>query len=256
MEEKDYLLKKNIKCPVCEAKIQVLALKSGKVVRTESDMDLRPRNTNGFDSLKYGAYSCPVCGYTALSRTFDEILRPQRKLVKEQIQANFVPKAEEPLETYSYDDAIKMHKMALLTAMVKRAKMSEKAYTALVIAWLWRGKRELLTAEDEERVAKEEAPVNGAEVMECINTEREHLKMAYDGFVTAMAEEVPPFIGMDMTTTEYLMAALAYEIGNYEDAAKLISRVITDKYVNSRVKNKALDIKDKILGAIREKEEA
>ncbi len=254
MDEREFLLKKHIKCPVCESRIEVLSVKSGKVIRTESDIDLRPRNTNGFDALKYGVYSCPVCGYTAMSRTFEDILRPQKKLVKEQIQANFRPKDEPPLESYTYDDAIKMHKLALVTAMVKRGKMSEKAYTALLIAWLWRGKREQLEAEDNERVIKNEPPVNTEEIKRCENEEKEHIKMAYDGFVSAMAEEVPPFIGMDMTTTEYLMAALAYETGNLEDAAKLISRVITDKYVNSRVKNKALEIKERIIEAIHDKE--
>lgn len=62
--------------------------------------------------------------------------------------------------------------MALLNTVVKNGKSSERAYTCLKMAWLCRGKRELLMQGDYKK----------EEVTELINEEKELLSNAYDGF--------------------------------------------------------------------------
>ena len=240
--EKDYLLKRHIVCPVCEKTIEVLTVKSARVVRTDSDMDLRPRTTTGFDSLKYGVCSCYYCGYTALSRTFGDILRPQKQLIRDQITPNYTARFENVPDEYSYNEAIYLHKLSLINTLAKHGKMSEKAYNALLIAWLYRGAREEL-----EEVC--DSDTDG--ILECRRQELSFLRKAYDGFTSALAVETPPFVGMDMITTEYLMAALAWELEDYENAARLVSQVLIDKGASSKVKDRALTLKEDIFAHIR-----
>ena len=45
---------------------------------------------------------------------------------------------------------------------------------------------------------------------------------------------------------DYLLAALAYEINDYESSLKMISKIITSNAANSRMKDKARDLKEKI----------
>lgn len=71
----------------------------------------------------------------------------QAKNIKEKISANFHYQPEAG-KIYTYDDALTRHKMALLNTVVKNGKSSERAYTCLKMAWLCRGKRELLMQGD------------------------------------------------------------------------------------------------------------
>ena len=51
---------------------------------------------------------------------------------------------------------------------------------------------------------------------------------------------------MDENTTTYLVADLARRIGRYEEATRLISKVLTSRDANERIKVKAREIKDLI----------
>ena len=93
----------------------------------------------------------------------------QAKNIKEKISANFHYQPEAG-KIYTYDDALTRHKMALLNTVVKNGKSSERAYTCLKMAWLCRGKRELLMQGDYKK----------EEVTELINEEKELLSNAYD----------------------------------------------------------------------------
>lgn len=236
--DEDFLLHKKVICPCCEKEFDTLQVKSGKARRLNSDIDLRPR-CEQLDTLKYGALSCPNCGYTALARTFDTLTAIQRKLLQEKFCESFELVKTEEKTMYTYDMAIDYHKLALINVIEKKGKFSEKAYVSLVIAWLNRGKREELEQKND--------PKYEPFLQMCKEEEMNYIEQAYDGFVKALATEVPPFCGLDMTTTEYLISSLAWQLRKYEVAAKTLSTILTSKTASRHVKDKALDLKELII---------
>lgn len=233
--EEDLLFDKSFTCPVCDEEFHSKMVRTGKVKLLSADTDLRPKYQL-VDSLKYDALVCPKCGYAALSRFFKYMLPAQAKLIKENISKNFsglTPTGN----TYTYDDAIARHQLALANAVVKKAKPSEKAYTCLKMAWLFRGKAETLP---------KETPNYDETIKELKAGETELLTNAYDGFMNAFSKESFPMCGMDETTVTYLIADLARRTGKFEEASRWISRVLTSRQANERIKNKARDIKELI----------
>ena len=210
-------------------------VRTGKVKLIGSDNDLRPKYQH-VDSLKYDAIVCPYCGYAALNRFYNYMTDTQAKLIKINISANFKG-LKEGEDILTYDEAITRHKLALVNAVVKHAKASEKAYICLKLAWLFRGKAETLPADTPnlECVKKELAA-----------QEKEYIVNAYEGFMEAFSKEPFPMCGMDETTMTYLTADLARQIGKYDEALRMIARVITARDANERIKSKARDMKDLI----------
>ncbi|MBO4395803.1 MAG: DUF2225 domain-containing protein [Eubacterium sp.] len=235
--EEDFIFDKSYTCPVCDHEFTSKMVRTGKVRLIGADDDLRPVYQD-VDSLKYDAVLCPKCGYAALNRYFNFVMSAQAKAIKENISANFTYHQEEG-RIYNYDDAILRHKMALACTVVKRGKSSEKAYTCLKLGWLCRGKRELLMKGDDS--LKEEIASLAEEEKEC-------LQQAFAGFKDAFSKEDFPMCGMDQHTMMYLLAELAYRTGNESDAKFYVSKVLTARDANSRIKNKALDLKEKLQG--------
>ena len=132
IQEEDLLFDKSFTCPVCDEEFHSKMVRTGKVKLLSADSDLRPKYQM-VDSLKYDALVCPHCGYAALSRFFKFMLPAQAKMIRENITANFKG-IDTSASTYSYDDAIMRHQLALANAVVKKAKTSEKAYTCLKMA--------------------------------------------------------------------------------------------------------------------------
>lgn len=233
--EADIIFEKTFRCPVCEGEFKSKTVKTGRVKLISADTDLRPKY-HLVDSLKYDAIVCPGCGYSALNRFFNYMTAAQAKLIKAQISSNFKGMPDEG-EIYSYDDAIARHKLALVNTIVKKGKISERAYTCLKLAWLLRGKSENLPADtpDYDKVKKELAV-----------EELEFTKNAYEGFMSAFEKELFPMCGMDEITTTYLVADLARRCGKYDESSRWISRVLISKDANERIKAKAREIKDLI----------
>ena len=230
--EIDYLFEKTFTCPVCDEEFKSSAVRTGKAKLVGTDTDLRPRY-QGVDPLKYDAIVCPRCGYAGVNRFFSVITTPQAKLVLEHISKKF--NATLKLEgVHTYDDAILFHRLALASAVVKRGKLSERAYTCLKTAWLIRAKQE-----DESTDEKEKEELKSQEV--------EFLNSAYDGFTEAMSKETFPICGMDENTMFCMLADIGRRVGHYEEAGRLISRVIVSRTAPERIKNKAREIKDLIV---------
>lgn len=233
VSEADFLFDKTFVCPVCDEEFHSRMVRTGKVKLLSADTDLRPKYQH-VDCLKYDALVCPKCGYAALNRFFKFMMPAQARLIRENITTKFSGLSPTG-NTYSYDDAIARHQLALLNTVVKKAKNSEKAYTCLKIAWLIRGKAETLPADTKDR----EAVIKDLE-----KQEMELLENAYSGLDSAFSKESFPMCGMDEITVTYLVAELARRIGKYEESSRWISRVLTAKDANERIKNKARDIKE------------
>lgn len=235
VQEQDFLFEKKILCPVCDMEFKSKTVKTGKPRLMGADSDLRPKYS-GIDSIKYDAIVCPNCGYAALSRFFSYMTSAQAKLIRENVTNGFkgMPKSG---EIYTYEEAINRHKLALYNSIVKKGKNSERAYTCLKIAWLYRGMRENLPRDtkDYDNVKKQ-----------CVKEEQAMISNAFEGFSVSRAKEDMPICGMDACTFDYLLADLAFKLGKYEIANKFASEVIVARTANTKLKERARSLRDEI----------
>ncbi len=236
-EEADNLLKKTFVCPICGGEFKALTVKANRARLIAQDVDLRPKYEK-FDALKYAAVMCPNCGYAARGQVFNSVTAKQKTIIREKIASNFFENYDdENMDVYDYDTAINHYQMAIGTAIVKNAKFSEKAYICLQTAWIVRGKKESLN---------KEAPDYAKLLEECKENEKELLQNAMEGFLKARSSEDFPMCGMDEYTIDYIIAALCYECNKPEAATKILSELISSRTANSRIKDKARDLKDLI----------
>ena len=243
VKESDLLFDKSYTCPVCDMPFHSKMVKTGKVKLLSQDTDLRPKYKY-VDSIKYDVLACPGCGYSSLSRFFKFMMPSQAKLIMENITKNFRGLPETG-DIYTYDDAIGRYQLALTNSIVKKAKPSEKAYTCLKMAWLYRGKAETLP---------EDTPGYDKVISELKKEEDSLLNTAYEGFSDAFSKEDFPMCGMDELTVTYLVAELARRAGDYEASSRWISKVLTSRNASERIKDKARNVKE-LIEKDREKEE-
>lgn len=240
-EEEEFILEKSVRCKVCDNVFKTKMIKNGRVKRMEPDKDLRPR-FQYIDTLKYDITSCPVCGYTAMNRYYDQISTTQIKFVREQISVQFHPSKEKEASVYSYEQAIDRYKLSLVNTIVKKGKSSERAYTCLKLAWLCRGKGELMPESTPEEIKAK---------ADCKEEEEAFYQQAFDGFLKATTQEMYPMCGMEQSTVDYLISYMAYHFEKYEIASKFLASVITSAAANRRMKDMALALKDEIIIKLR-----
>lgn len=242
IQEKDLIYDKSFECPVCAHKFTSKITKTGKVRLLGMDKDLRPIH-EGVDVQKYDVVLCPKCGYAALLRYFPHMTSVQAKMIREQISQK-VHLHQYKDETYSYVEALERYKLALANAVVKRAKNSEKAYICLKMGWLLRGYAEELKADSKS---------SPDELREVYAQEENDIFNAYKGFTEALKTESLPMCGMDESTIDYLMAALAIRCKEYENASRLVAKIITSSSANTRTKDKARELKEELLEELRKR---
>jgi hypothetical protein len=235
LQEKDFIYDKSFECPVCDSKITAKVVKSGKAKLLHTDKDLRAVY-QGVDPQKYDVIACEHCGYSVLTRYFQPLPASQIKAVREKVSKNVKMKPYKG-ETYTYEEASERYQLALVCAIVKQAKASERAYICLKSAWVLRGWQEELAAEK----GREE------EISVLKEQEQEYLKNALEGFSSALASESFPMCGMDSDTVDYLIAVLALENGQIELASKRVASILVSRTANTRIKDKARDLKEEIL---------
>ncbi|MGN0485451.1 MAG: DUF2225 domain-containing protein [Lachnospiraceae bacterium] len=243
-KEEDFLLDKVIQCPICDKKFKSKMVKSGRAKRLQPDEDLRPR-FQYIDTMKYGVTVCPHCGYAALDNQFEHITSGQRKLVRENVCSQFKSDLSHQEDiVYDYPTAIDRFELALLNAVVKKGKTSEKAYICLKLAWLYRGYVEELEAaekKDEKRLAESK------------KHEEEFYQEAYDGFLKAISTESFPMCGMPQSTVDYLLAYMSYHFGKYEVCSRFIASIVQSTTVSQKMKDKTLELKEKVMEKLKDK---
>ena len=244
-QEKDFLFDKKYECPVCYETFKTKTVRAGKLRLMGTDKDLRPLYEQ-MEPLKYDVVLCPHCGYATLTRYFGGLTAGQSKAVRDNISSSF--HAPEPAgDIYTYEEALNRYKICLANTIVKHGKASEKAYICLKAGWLLRSMREELNAE---------AADYDMSVKNIREQEKEFLKNALEGFISARQSENYPVCGMDEITLEYLIAVLAMEFDQDDIASKLISNILASPSANQRTKDKARDIKEELLARLREKKAA
>lgn len=239
--EESFLLEKSIRCTVCDKVFKTKMIKNGRIKRMEPDLDLRPRFEN-IDTLKYDIASCPFCGYTAMNRYFEHLTGGQIKLIAESVGKNFKATGTDEPAVFDYDMAIERYKLSLFNTLVKKGKNSEKAYTCLKLAWLFRGKGETLDPKSENIEEQKK---------ECKEQEEAFYQQAYEGFMKAVSTEMFPMCGMDQCTVDYLLSAMAYHFKKYDVASKCISRIQGSPSASKKMKERAYDLKEMIVTEIK-----
>ncbi|WP_026522927.1 DUF2225 domain-containing protein [Butyrivibrio sp. VCB2001] len=236
VNEEDYLFDKKYKCPVCDSDFEARTVRTGKVKMKNVDIDLRP-DYDEVDQNKYDVIACPACGYAALSRYFPNLNKYQIDDIRVKICMNYKHEpCKDPVYTYEY--AKRLYQLCLANAVVKKAKNSEKAYICLKSAWVIRGETQRLDPNDDDYETRKAE--NDAQ-------EKELLVNALNGFAMARQTEEFPIAGMDATTLDYLMAALAVETGQRDMASKMIGEILTSRVANSRIKDKARVLKEMLM---------
>ena len=243
--EEEYIFDKKMTCVVCDKPFTTKILKYNRARRIGSDADLRPRFEN-IDTLKYGICSCPNCGYSAMHNAFSHIAPRQINNIKEQVCVHFLPEDRSGWTSYTYDQAIRMHVLALQSAEAKMAKDGEKSYLHLLMSWLYREKQK-----EAETISVEE--MRNTEIADCKAQADEHYLAAFEGFQRAMMNEMFPIAGLNQPTLEYIIAYMAFYFGKLEVSAKLIGSVLTTSSASRNVKDHALELKDEIIKRLKER---
>lgn len=227
-EETEYLFDKTMECPVCGKSFRTKQVKASKAKFLGTEMDLRPIY-RGIDTVKYDAVVCINCGYAAIMRDFDAVSDNQIKKIKENISKNFKSPGECE-GAYSYNLAIQRYKLALYVSMLKIDKKSDIAYLCLKIAWLYRGFQKNIPESDPDYTRK---------ISSLKEAENQYIEKAYKVFLKALGSEQPPFCGIPDTTFNYMMADLARQCREYENAEHFIFDVLSDKSSGAKLKEKA-----------------
>lgn len=214
----DFLYDKSYTCPVCQSNFKARTVKVGKARLASKDTDLMPRY-DGINPLFYDVIVCTNCGYSALSKYFNNLKDEQASLIRSKISVNYKPKTYP--NVYDIDIAVERYKLALLNAVVKNGKNSEKAYICLKLAWLYRLKHDKVN-------------------------ELRFIEQAFIGFKESFEREIFPICGMDANTLMYLIGELARRLGRNQEALQWFGRVITGRNVNSRLKDLAREQKNLI----------
>ncbi len=235
--ERESLFDKKYECPICDNQFTQRVVRTGKTRLLSTDTDLHHKYKY-FEPIKYDIIACPKCGYAAMGqKSFEGLSSIQRKMIREQVQANFkgLPAMG---ELYSYDDAIMRYKLALYSSMVKKSKTSERAYLCLKIAWLYRDKSQDMSTLEEKYEEKQK---------KCEEEEKSYLLKAYNGFDTAVQSEMFPICGMDEMTFNYLYADLARRTGDIDMAKKMVGTVLVSKSASTALKEKARVLKELLM---------
>lgn len=239
IKEEDFLFQKKFTCPVCDKEFSQLMVRDSKAKSMGHDKDLRPL-FYGIDTQKYDIILCNSCGYARMQKLHEALPKSYRNMLREKIMPNYKP-MELGAAKITYEEAVMRYKLALMNAVVRQAKHSEKAYIALKLSWIYRGMREGLTEDDPEY--KEKAEQFTAQ-------EKEYQKLALEGFTKAKSSEMAPYAGLNDLTLDYLLAILNMGEENYSDALKLVHSVLQNPAASTGQKQKCYEviqeIKDKV----------
>ncbi|MCL2854673.1 MAG: DUF2225 domain-containing protein [Defluviitaleaceae bacterium] len=215
----DYVYAKKFNCPVCLENFESFVVRSSKTKLEGVEFDLRPIHSP-INHLFYDVLCCPSCGYTAVTKAFDKITTRQAELVLVELKPLYKHQPY-PIEP-AIDEVIDRYKLALLNATIRKAKHGEKAYICMKLTWLYRIKGDDL--ENEEKFAT----------------------LTIRGFMQALENEVTPIMGIEEVTLLYVIAAFSKFMGNYKNALKILSTIITSRKTSERLKERSRDLRDEI----------
>ena len=241
-KEKTLLLDRRYTCPICDKQIRAKSVKSNSAKFVDTMADLRPIHNN-INVTKYDAVCCPNCGFAALTKNFTTTTSIQRKLIHEQIEANYKSHEEVECDIYTTEVAISRMKMVLLCTVTKGGKESEIGNVCVKISWLYQSLAEEVS--DDDPNAEEKRAMYIKEADNAALNAYEHLSKA------RMTEDFP-IAGMNETTLDYLLAYYAYKKGEYQTCMQYLSGVVSNRNTTPRLKDKSLELKDLVAPKLHE----
>ena len=212
----DCLYDKTFECPCCEKEFKARVVRKNKARIESVDIDLK-NNYVPIQPDYYDVIMCEHCGYASVASKFNQITDRQVEMIKENITKKYVHKKYPSV--YDIDTALERFKIALLNAMAKKAKSGEKALLCLKIAWIYRDKNDK-------------------------QNEMNYLRSAYEGFTHAFTNETFPIFGMDENTIMYLLSALAYKMGDYEESKRTLGKLLVRRGIPARLRERAENLRD------------
>ena len=211
---------KEFKCDVCRNKFKSRVMRLGRMQHVAIDYDLRPIYKEPIHPIFYDIHICPNCGYAAITQMFSHLNSVEIKLVQDNITPKF--KYVEYPAQLDVKMAIERYKFTLLNAVIRNAKDSEKAYLCMRIAWLYRSIKDK-------------------------KNELAFIAHAYKGFCSSIQYEHFPVFGMDENVVSFVAASYAKTLGFLDDALKLLTPVVVSQRINTRLKDRAQDLKHEIM---------
>lgn len=194
----DNLYSKELVCPVCLKKFKVtkVKIKACKVDRRDTDFCVY---YIGINPLLYDSWVCENCGYAALADKFEAIPAKEANILLKNLAPKWNKRSFEGER--SIDAAIEAFKLVLYNHQLRSVKASELAKVCMRIAWLYR--------------IKEDA------------REHDFIKFALKYYMETYENERFPADKLDEITCIYIIGELNRRAGNYEDAVKWLSRLIS-----------------------------
>ncbi len=192
------LYNKAIKCPVCSKNFNITKVKAKgcKIASRDTDFCVYYENLN---PIFYDIWVCEHCGYASQGEKFEEVNSKDCKILLEKLAPRWTKRSF--AGERNVDTAIEAFKLALLNLQVRNARSSEFAKICIRLAWLYRIKKD--------------------------QKEQEFIKHAVRYYSETYEKERFPVDKLDEFTCLYMIGELNRRAGNYEEAVKWLSRLIS-----------------------------
>lgn len=187
-------------CPLCTNSFKVTRTRVGmKLISMDTDFRMQYEGVNPY---LYVVWLCPHCGYAAPDTCFAPLMESEKATLLKNLQGKEVGINLQGERTV--DQALASYKLAIYFGELRKIPQSQIAGLFLKMAWLYRDK------EDAE-------------------LEQACLKKAVEHYMEAYSTERFPIGKMTQNTLGYLVANLLDRIGEYEQAATWLGKVVNQK---------------------------
>lgn len=139
LTELEELYDKKIECPICKNEFNTKIVRASRLRLVKRDEDFLSYY-NVENPIKYNAFVCPNCGYSAYHSKFDEIKENQTSLIKDNITSKWKKRSFGGVR--DLDEAIEAYKLALINGNLLKASNLEIGNILLNLGWLYRLKNE------------------------------------------------------------------------------------------------------------------
>ena len=196
---------KEITCPICLTKFNVIIVKANKCIPIGKDEDFR-QIYQDVTPFFYDIWSCPSCHYSAPKNIFHTV-KPAETVAIAEVLAKSKLKIN-PLGERESEDALICYKLALLCMSYRKIPASSIAGILQKTAWIY-------------RLQKNEA------------LEQEYMNKAIKYYEEAYSTERFPIGGMSEIRLGYIIGELHRRTKHYPEAIQYFSKLVHHPLANS-----------------------
>lgn len=219
--EKKLIYETEKECPLCAKSFRVIKTRVGiKLISMDTDFRMQYEGVNPY---LYMVWVCPHCGYAAPDTCFAPLRESEKAILLKALQGKEIGIDLQGERTI--DQALASYKLAVYFGELRKIPHSQMAGLFLKMAWLYRDKEDA-------------------------DMEQSCLQKAVTHYMEAYSTERFPIGKMTQNTLGYLVANLLDRIGEYEEAAKWLGKVVNQKASGEA---KILDMARDLWQSIKEK---